>query len=85
MKQFKGNCGNEFTTAVINSIGPKASPRIRKVVGSLIQYLHDFARENEITVSEWMAAVEMMNLAGQMSNERRNESQLICDILGIER
>lgn len=85
MTQYKGHCGDEFTAAVINSMGPKASLRVRKVVGSLIQYLHKFARENEVTVSEWMAAVEMMNLAGQMSNERRNETQLVCDVLGLER
>ena len=50
----------KFTQNVINATGPKASPRIRKVVGSLIQHVHDFARENEITVDEWMAGVEMV-------------------------
>jgi catechol 1,2-dioxygenase len=49
-----------FTQNVINATGPKASPRMRKVMGSLIQHLHDFARENEITVDEWMAAVELV-------------------------
>jgi hypothetical protein len=27
---------------------------------SLLRHLHDFARENEITVDEWTAAVEMV-------------------------
>lgn len=49
-----------FTQNVINATGPKASPRVRKVVASLIQHLHDFARENEITVEEWMAGVELV-------------------------
>jgi len=51
-----------FTKNVINATGPKASPRMRKVIGSLVQHLHDFARENELTVDEWMAAVEMVSL-----------------------
>ena len=50
----------DFTQNVINATGPKASPRIRKVMGNLIQHIHDFARENEITVDEWMAGVEMV-------------------------
>lgn len=50
----------DFTKKVIDATGPKASPRIRKVMASLIQHVHDFARENEITVDEWMAGVELV-------------------------
>lgn len=49
-----------FTDAVINATGPKAAPRTRKVIGNLIRHLHDFCRENEITVDEWMAAVDFV-------------------------
>lgn len=73
-----------FTQSVIDATGPKANPRVRKVVGSLIQHLHDFCRENEITVDEWMKTVDLINEAGRMSDEKRNEGQLMCDILGIE-
>jgi hypothetical protein len=50
-----------FTQNVINAIGPKASPRMTKVIGGLIRHLHDFCREEEITVDEWMAAVEFVS------------------------
>lgn len=73
-----------FTQHVIDATGPKATPRMRKVMGSLIKHVHDFARENELTVEEWMAGVEMINWAGQMSDEKRNEGQLICDVIGLE-
>ncbi|GAM84782.1 hypothetical protein ANO11243_027830 [Dothideomycetidae sp. 11243] len=73
-----------FTANVINATGPKASPRMRKVIGSLVQHLHDFLRENEVTVEEWLAGLELINQAGRMSDEKRNEGQLMCDILGIE-
>ena len=49
-----------FTQNVINCTGPKTSPRMRKVMTSLIHHIHDFARENEITVEEWMAGVEFV-------------------------
>ncbi|KAL9133086.1 MAG: hypothetical protein Q9175_005738 [Cornicularia normoerica] len=94
----------DFTQSVINATGPKASPRIRKVMASLIRHVHDFARENEITVDEWMAGVEMVgsytsfacspadappfcfqiNKAGRMSSDKRNEGQLLSDVIGLE-
>lgn len=74
----------EFTQKVIEATGPKATPRTRKVMASLIRHVHDFARENELTVDEWMAGVEMMNRAGRMSDDKRNEGQLLCDVIGLE-
>ena len=52
----------DFTQSVINATGPKASPRMRKVMASLIRHVHDFARENEITVDEYMAGIEMASI-----------------------
>ena len=73
-----------FTGHVIAAMGPKTSPRLRQVMTSLITHVHDFARECDLTVDEWMAGVEMINKAGQMSNDRRNEGQLLCDVIGLE-
>jgi len=73
-----------FTQNVINATGPKATPRVRQLTTSLIKHLHDFARENELTVDEWMAGVELLNEAGRMSDDKRNEGQLVCDVLGLE-
>lgn len=73
-----------FTENVINATGPKASPRTREIIGPLIRHLHDFAREVNLTVDEWMEGVNLINWAGQMSNDRRNEGQLVCDVLGLE-
>jgi catechol 1,2-dioxygenase len=76
--------GDEFTRAVIGSIGPAATERTRSVFSSLIRHIHDFARENQITTEEWSKAVDMINWAGQMSDNKRNEGQLVCDVLGLE-
>lgn len=73
-----------FTQNVINATGPKTTPRVRQVMSSLIQHVHDFARENELTVDEWMAGVELLNWAGKMSDDKRNEGQLVCDVIGLE-
>ncbi|KIW18079.1 hypothetical protein PV08_02366 [Exophiala spinifera] len=73
-----------FTQHVIDAMGPKTSPRMREVMTSLTRHLHDFAREVELTVDEWMEGVQLLNWAGQMSNEKRNEGQLVCDVVGLE-
>ena len=49
-----------FTQTVIDATGPKALPRLKQVLPSLIQHMHDFCRENEITTEEWMAAVDLV-------------------------
>jgi len=73
-----------FTQNVIKAIGPKASPRMREVMSSLIKYVHDFARENKLTVEEWMSGVDLLNWAGKISDDKRNEGQLVRDVLGPE-
>ncbi|OGE58146.1 hypothetical protein PENARI_c001G01704 [Penicillium arizonense] len=73
-----------FTDRVIDAMGPKTSPRMRQLMTGLIRHMHDYAREEELTVDEWMAGVKMLNWAGQMSDDKRNEGQLVCDVFGLE-
>lgn len=76
--------GSEFTKMVINSMGPNTPPRLREIMSSLIRHLHEFTIETQLTTDEWMLGVNTINLAGQMSDDKRNEGQLMCDVLGIE-
>ncbi|KAK2060836.1 dioxygenase [Colletotrichum caudatum] len=76
--------GQDFTKQVIASMGKDTNPRLRQVLSSFIQHIHDFAREVDLTTDEWMAGVNMINWAGQMSTDRRNEGQLLCDVIGLE-
>jgi catechol 1,2-dioxygenase len=74
----------KYTDHVISAMGPKTTPRLRKVLGSLIQHLHDFTQENKITVEEWMAGMQLINSIGKMSDEKRDEAILVSDVLGME-
>jgi Catechol dioxygenase N terminus len=73
-----------FTQNVIDAIGPKATPRTQQVMSSLIRHVHDFAREVELTVDEWMLGVQFLNAVGQISNAQRNEGQRVSDVIGLE-
>ncbi|KJZ78205.1 hypothetical protein HIM_02243 [Hirsutella minnesotensis 3608] len=76
--------GADFTNNVIASMGPNTSPRLREVMSALIRHIHDFAREVQLTTDEWLAGVEVINAAGRMSDDKRNEGQLLCDVIGLE-
>ena len=72
-----------FTKMVIESIGPNATPRFREIMTSLIKHTHDFAREVNLTVDEWMQGVNFLNEAGRMTTARRDEVQLVSDVFGL--
>lgn len=84
LPQEKTPLDTAFTQKVITSMGPSTPPRLREILTSLITHLHAFVQETQLTTSEWMLGVGTLNLAGQMSDEKRNETQLLCDVLGIE-
>lgn len=73
-----------FTNNVVNAMGPGVAPRTREVLGALIRHIHDFAREVELTVDEWMLGVNFINSIGQISTPIRNEGQRMSDIIGLE-
>ena len=44
--------------AVIESFGAQTEPRLREVLTALVRHLHAFARDVELTIPEWEAAIE---------------------------
>lgn len=50
-----------LTEEVIAATGPLAHPRLAQILPSLVRHLHDFAREVDLTVDEWMAGVEVVS------------------------
>ncbi|EPQ27242.1 uncharacterized protein PFL1_05165 [Pseudozyma flocculosa PF-1] len=73
-----------YTSACQGVSGPKAHPRGKQVLDSLMKHLHAFINEVELTNAEWLAACELLNRSGKMSDEKRDEMILISDILGVE-
>jgi len=59
------------------------NPRLAQLMGSLVEHLHAFARDNELTAEEWFEATEWLSRTGQISNEKRKEFILLSDVLGL--
>jgi hydroxyquinol 1,2-dioxygenase len=58
-------------------------PRLRRVMTSLVQHLHAFVKDVELTEEEWGVAIDFLTRTGQMSNEVRQEFILLSDVLGV--
>ncbi|CAO1621430.1 unnamed protein product [Jaminaea pallidilutea] len=59
------------------------NPRLRYLMQRLIPYIHDFAREVNLTADEWSMGLEFLTRTGQISSDVRHEFILLSDILGL--
>jgi hydroxyquinol 1,2-dioxygenase len=72
-----------ITTAVIEQMSATSDPRLKTVMAAAVKHLHAFAREVNLTPSEWIKGIEFMTRVGQMSSPARQEVILLSDTLGL--
>lgn len=72
-----------ISEAAVSSFDGSESDRYRTVMQALVKHLHGFAEEVQLTQAEWMAGIEFLTRAGQVSGPRRQEMILLSDILGL--
>jgi protocatechuate 3,4-dioxygenase beta subunit len=58
-------------------------PRLKQVLTSLVQHLHAFVKDVELTEEEWGTAIQFLTRTGQMSDAVRQEFILLSDVLGV--
>lgn len=72
-----------ITEAVIAQMANMPNPRLKQILTSLVQHLHSFAREVELSEDEWLAAIQFLTRTGHMCNDKRQEFILLSDTLGL--
>lgn len=72
-----------ITQAFIDYMGPETDDRLRFLLTKLVEHIHDYARETELTHDEWRKALELLFAAGNISDNERNEFVLFSDVLGL--
>ncbi len=72
-----------ITEAVRGRIADTPNPRLKQVMQSLINHLHEFAREVQLTPEEWNAGIEFLTSAGHITDDKRQEFILLSDTLGL--
>jgi protocatechuate 3,4-dioxygenase beta subunit len=68
---------------VAASFAGTPDPRLRQLLTSLVQHLHAFVKDVELTEEEWGAAIAFLTRTGQMSDDVRQEVILLSDVLGV--
>ncbi|MBY0441269.1 MAG: hydroxyquinol 1,2-dioxygenase [Mycobacteriaceae bacterium] len=72
-----------ITGAVQQAFATSTDERFRQLLGSLVQHLHDFARETRLTNAEWLTGLDFLERVGKISRPTRQEFVLLSDILGL--
>jgi hydroxyquinol 1,2-dioxygenase len=72
-----------ITDLAVDRWGTAHGPRLAEIMTALVRHLHDFAREVQLTESEWMTAMLWLTKTGQISDEKRMEFILASDVLGL--
>jgi protocatechuate 3,4-dioxygenase beta subunit len=68
---------------VVRSIADTTEPRLRTVLSALVQHLHAFVKDVDLTLPEWEAAIAFLTESGAMSQGTRQEFVLLSDVLGV--
>src|SRR3954466_15167592 len=74
---------DDITAEVLARFSGTADPRLRQIMLSLINHLHAFVKEVELTEAEWFQAIEILTQAGKMCSDKRQEFILFSDTLGV--
>ena len=76
---------NQFTLtqAVKDSFRTEPDSRFEKLLHGLIDHLHDYTREMNLTHAEWMAVLTFLYESGKISTPERQEFILLSDVLGF--
>ena len=76
---------NQFTIteAVKKSFSTEEGSRFKFLLESLIDHLHDYTRETNLTQDEWIGVLNFLYDCGQISTPERHEFILLSDVLGF--
>ncbi len=69
--------------AVNGRMSTDISPRLAKIMTSLVTHLHDFAKDCQLTTDEWQVGIDFLTRTGQTCSDERQEFILLSDALGL--
>jgi hydroxyquinol 1,2-dioxygenase len=73
----------EIVQSVAASFSECPDPRLRELLTSLVEHLHKFALEVQLTPTEWAQAMDVLAATGRFTDENRDEFILWSDTLGL--
>ena len=73
----------DLTQAVLATFDHCKSERFQQVMRSLVQHLHAFVTDVQLTEDEWFKGIEFLTRTGHITDEKRQEFILLSDVLGV--
>jgi len=73
----------ELVRTVQASFENTPDARLKEIMQSLVQNLHNFVRDVRLSEAEWEAAIAFLTAVGHITDDRRQEFVLLSDVLGI--
>jgi hydroxyquinol 1,2-dioxygenase len=74
---------HNITQSVIERFANTPDPRLKQILTSLVQHLHDFARDVDLSFAEWQMAIDFLTRTGKQCIGGRQEFILLSDTLGL--
>jgi len=74
---------NTITDATIDQMATTPNPRLKQIMEFLVQHLHNWGREIDITPEEWLEGIKFLTAVGQKCDDKRQEFILLSDVLGL--
>ena len=72
-----------ITQAFVDYCSNDTDPRTMFVLQKMVEHLHTFAKETQLTHAEWARGLKFLTDAGKISDDVRNEFVLISDVTGL--
>jgi hydroxyquinol 1,2-dioxygenase len=72
-----------ITQAFVDYCSNDTDPRTMFVLQKMVEHLHAFAKETQLTHAEWARGLKFLTDAGKISDDVRNEFVLISDVTGL--
>ncbi len=73
----------DVTPVVLAAMAGASNHRLREVAELFVRHMHAFAREVNLTESEYDIGIDFLNRIGQATNDHHNEGILLADAIGF--
>ena len=74
---------DNLTDSVVEAYTKDASPRMKTIMKSLIEHLHAFARDVELTEAEWFEGIQFLTATGKMCDRTTPRVHFIVRHVGF--
>lgn len=72
-----------ITQAFVDYCSDDTDPRTMFLLQKMVEHIHAFAKETQLTHAEWARGLKFLTDAGKITDDERNEFVLISDVTGL--